>query len=143
MVWATQNHGDDVFYWRASGYAGMAIIGALALLRVFAWYVVRAGRAEVEQAAENLGYSTRRLGWEVAWKPVLMLMALIYGIGGVLIGWQVWSLHRTIDGLPIASTDVPDGDYARVEGEWRGSPSTGLCTAPAAAATTTRAPACW
>ncbi|MHC9294245.1 hypothetical protein ACRCUN_17415 [Mycobacterium sp. LTG2003] len=123
MVLATVNHGDSTFYWRMAGITGLGILALMALARVLAWYVFRFGRARLD--TEVAGMSQRRLGWEIAWKPVLMLMVLIYAIAGIPLGWMWWQEQRTIAGLPVVSvSDGIDavGQYRRVSGAVVGEP---------------------
>lgn len=47
----------------------------MALARVLAWYVFRFGRRLVDDQAAEKGMSQRKLAWEIAWKPVLMLLS--------------------------------------------------------------------
>jgi hypothetical protein len=120
VMWAaTRHHGDDAFYWRVAGLAGMAVIVLLALLRLVAWYVVRSGRTDLAEAAEARGHTVARIAWEVAWKPVLMLVVLMYLIPGVPLGVMAWQEHRTIQALPVAAPGEADtaGHYYRVVGE--------------------------
>ncbi|CRZ18224.1 hypothetical protein H7K19_04315 [Mycolicibacterium neworleansense] len=123
MVLATVNHGDATFYWRVAGIAGLVILALMALARVLAWYVFRFGRSAL--ATEVEGMSSRRLSWEIAWKPVLMLMVLMYAIVGIPLGWMWWQEKRTIAGLPeVTVADGVDaaGQYRRVRGSVIGEP---------------------
>ncbi len=113
MVLATIDHGDSTFYFRVAGIVGLCILGAMALARVLAWYVFRFGR-------KQLGEQTLRQAWEIAWKPVLMLMVMIYAIIGIPLGWMWFQEQRTIAALPVVSVrDGVDnvGQYRRVDGE--------------------------
>lgn len=125
MVWMTANHGDNTFYWQVAGYVGIIILSLMALARLFTWYVLRLGRRQIDSRAADQGMSARRLGWEMGWKPVLMLMVLIYGIGGGLVGYMWWDELRKIDKLPVVtvadSSDAVD-EYRRVEGYLNGEP---------------------
>ena len=125
MVWMTANHGDNTFYWRVAGFVGIIILALMAVARLFTWYVLRLGRRQIDAHAGEGGMSVRKLGWEMAWKPVLMLIVLIYGIGGGLIGYMWWDELRTIDKLPVVTvadgTDAVD-QYRRVEGDVSGDP---------------------
>jgi hypothetical protein len=125
MVWMTDNHGDNTFYWRVAGFVGLIILALMALARLLSWYVFRLGRREIDAHAAQGGISVRKLGWEMAWKPVLMLALLIYGIGGGLIGYMWWDELRTIDKLPVVavadSVDAVD-KYRRVEGDMAADP---------------------
>lgn len=126
MVWMTQNRGDDVFYWKVSGWVGLGLLGLVAVLRLISWYVLRLGRKQIEQAANEMGFGVRRLGWEVAWKPIVMLMVLIYGIGAGTVGYLWWQELRTIDNLPLAVSTFEEksesGTFVRVEGTIVGEP---------------------
>lgn len=118
MVLATINHGDSTFYWRVAGIAGLSILAAMALARILTWYVFRFGRRQLES-------QDRRLGWEIAWKPVLMLMVLIYAIVGIPIGWMWWHEHRTVAALPmvtVADGTHSVGQYRRVAGTAEAAP---------------------
>jgi hypothetical protein len=92
----------------------------MALARLVTWYVLRLGRRQIDAHAAEGGMSVRRLGWEMAWKPVLGLIVLIYGIGGGLIGYMWADELRTIDKLPVVTvadgTDAVD-QYRRVVGD--------------------------
>ena len=89
----------------------------MALARLLAWYVFRFGRRQLDNQAAAHGMSQRRLGWEIAWKPVLMLMVMIYAIVGIPLGWMWFQEKRTIAALPVVTVDDT--------------------------ATTTRVPVCW
>lgn len=126
MVAVKINQGDDL-YFRATGIAGLVILALMALARLLAWYVFRFGRSQLDA---SLGGSPRRLGWEIAWKPVLMLLVMLYAIGGIPIAWMWWQEHRTIAALPVVtvedSYDAP-GQFRRVEGTVASEP---VCWAP-------------
>lgn len=108
MLGATTNHGDNTFYWRVMGIVGLTILALMALARVLAWYVFRFGRRLVDDQAAEKGMSQRKLSWEIAWKPVLMLM--VYAIVCIPLGWMFWQQHRTIAALPAVTVD--DTQYA-------------------------------
>jgi hypothetical protein len=122
MFLATANHGDSTFYWRVAGVVGMVVLAAMALARVLAWYVFRIGRRRLEaQLPEHPG----RVAWEVAWKPVLMLIVLMYAIVAIPLGWMTFAEHRTIARLPEASVDDgvdAVGQYRRVDGALASEP---------------------
>lgn len=119
MFLATSHHGDSTFYWRVAGIVGLIILALMALARVLAWYVFRFGRRQVGFQADAKGMSQWRLGWEIAWKPVLMLMVMVYAIVCIPLGWMFWQQHRTIAALPVVTPDdgvEHAGEYRRVEG---------------------------
>jgi TRAP-type C4-dicarboxylate transport system permease large subunit len=118
MFLATLNKGDSTFYWRMAGIAGLTILALMAVARLLAWYVVRFGRRQVDNQAADHGMSQRRLGWEIAWKPVLMLMVMIYAIVGIPLGWMWFQEKRTIAALPVVTVDDTQfaGEYRRVQG---------------------------
>ncbi len=99
--------------------------GIRALARLITWYVPRLGRRQIDAHAAEGGMSVRRLGWKMAWRPVLMLIVLIYGFIGLTVGYMWWDELRTIDKLPVVtvadSADAVD-QYRRVEGEVAGEP---------------------
>lgn len=101
MVLMTINHGDSTFYWRVAGIVGLIVLALMALARVLSWYVFRFGRAEVTEHAAVQGVSERRLGWEMAWKPLLMLIVMVYAIVGILLAYMWWDELRAIDKLPV------------------------------------------
>ena len=111
MVLMTINHGDSTFYWRATGIVGLIILALMALARLLAWYVFRFGRSQ-------LGDRSARLGWEIAWKPVLMLIVMMYAIVCIPLGVMFWQQDRKIAALPVVTVDDTDhaGEYFRVEG---------------------------
>jgi len=123
-VLMTINHGDSTFYWRAAGIAGLIILALMALARVLAWYVFRFGRNQLDSQARDKGVSQRRLGWEIAWKPVLMLMVMMYAIVCIPLGIMFWQQDRKIAALPVVTVDDTDepGTYFRVEGSLRSEP---------------------
>jgi hypothetical protein len=118
MYLATLNNGDSTFYWRAAGVVGLIILALMAVARLLAWYVFRLGRRQLDNQAAAQGISQRRLGWEIAWKPILMLMVMIYAIVGIPLGWMWFQEKRTIAALPVASVDdtAYAGEYRRVQG---------------------------
>ncbi|WP_319457255.1 MULTISPECIES: hypothetical protein [unclassified Mycobacterium] len=126
MVWMTIDRGDDVFYWKVAGYVGLAVLALMALTRLLTWYVFRLGRGQLDaQLAADNPISARKLSWEVAWKPLLMLLVLIYAFSALPVGYMWWKELRTIDGLPVVTAeDGTDhvGEYVRVEGELAGEP---------------------
>ena len=118
MFAATTNQGDSTFYWRVCGIVGLVILACMALARVLAWYAFRFGRRELDAQLRGLPVSQRRLGWEIAWKPVLVLVVLMYAIVCVPLGVMWLKEERTIAALPVvtvADADHP-GDYRRVKG---------------------------
>lgn len=118
MVLMTINHGDSTFYWRVAGVVGLTILALMALARVLAWYVFRFGRSQLDNQAEAMGMSQRRLGWEIAWKPVLMLLVMMYAIVCIPLGIMFWQEDRKIAALPVVTVDDTEhaGEYRRVEG---------------------------
>lgn len=113
LVLSTIDHGGSTFYYRVAGVVGLCLLAAMALARILAWYVFRFGRSQLEKQ----GF---RAAWEIAWKPVLMLMVMIYAIIGIPLGWMWFQEQRTIAALPVVSVqDGVDhvGQYRRVDGE--------------------------
>jgi hypothetical protein len=125
MVAMTTNHGDSTFYWRVAGIVGLIILALMALARLVTWYVFRLGRASISDHAADSGISAGKLGWEMAWKPVLMLMVLIYAGLSIPFGWMWFQEMRTIAKLPVVtvadSVDAVD-QYRRVEGDVTSEP---------------------
>jgi hypothetical protein len=123
MLWATENQGGNSFYFRAAGLVGCSVLALMAVARLLAWYAFRFGRSQLATQADGMQMSQRRLGWELAWKPVLMLVAMIYAIGAIPIGYMWWDELRTIDRLPVVTaTDQRQDQYVRVEGTLDGEP---------------------
>lgn len=118
MLWATENQGGNSFYFRAAGIVGLCVLGLMALSRLLAWYVFRFGRAQLDAQSAQHGITQRKLAWEIAWKPVLMLVVMIYAIGAIPIAYMWWDELRTIDELPVVTADDWDrtGEFFRVEG---------------------------
>ena len=85
---ATLDQGDSTFYWRVTGIVGLIVIAGMALARVLAWYVFRFGRRQLDDRLADMRVSPRRLGWEIAWKPVLMLVVMMYAIVCIPLGWM-------------------------------------------------------
>ncbi|GAB3010208.1 hypothetical protein [Mycobacterium bourgelatii] len=118
MFAATINQGDSTFYFRVTGIVGLTILALLAVTRVLAWYVFRFGRRQLDEQLQDMPVSPRRLGWEIAWKPVLVVVLLIYAIVCIPLGAMWLKEKRTIAALPVVTvsdTDCP-GSYFRVKG---------------------------
>ncbi|WP_068181024.1 hypothetical protein [Mycobacterium sp. UM_CSW] len=125
MLAATINQGDSTFYWRVCGIVGLIIIACMALARVLAWYVFKFGRRELDAQLRGLPISARRLGWEIAWKPVLALVLLMYAIACLPLGGLWLKEKRTIARLPVvtvADAEHP-GEYRRVKGTVASTPA--------------------
>ncbi|SON58556.1 hypothetical protein MSIMFI_00034 [Mycobacterium simulans] len=124
MLAATINQGDSTFYFRASGIVGLVVLACMALARVLAWYVFRFGRRQLDEQLQALPISRRRLGWEIAWKPVLVLMVSMYAIVGIPLGAMWLKEKHTIAALPVvtvADAENP-GSYRRVVGTLASKP---------------------
>ncbi len=118
MWYFSRNEGDSTFYWRITGIVGLVIIAAMALARVLAWYVFRFGRNRLERV-------TPRVGWEIAWKPVLMLIVLCYAIVCIPMAVMFWQDDRRVAALPVVSVVGAEGhagQYFRVEGRLAAQP---------------------
>lgn len=124
MVLATENNGDSTFYFRVAGFVGLIVLALMAVARLLAWYVFRFGRGELDAQTAGAGMSQRTLSWEVAWKPVLMLMVMIYAIVGIPLAWMFWQEKRTVDALPVVAVgdDQRAGEYRRLDGRLAGEP---------------------
>lgn len=124
MVAATENNGDSTFYFRVAGIVGLIVLALMALARLSAWYIFRFGRRELDQQVADAGVSQRRLSWEIAWKPVLMLTVMMYAIVAIPLGWMFWQEKRTIAALPVVTVADVDhaGEYRRVEGRLASEP---------------------
>lgn len=125
MLWATENQGGNSFYFRVAGIVGLCVLGTMAVARLLSWYVFRLGRRQLAVQAEGMQMSEARLSWELAWKPLLMLVLMIYAIGGIPIAYMWWDELRTIDRLPVVTAedaDGHDGEYFRVHGQIVGDP---------------------
>lgn len=116
MFAATRNQGDSTFYFRACGIVGMVILACMAMARIVSWYVLRLGRRQLDEQLHGAPVSQRRLGWEIAWKPVLVLVALMYAIVCIPLGVMWLKEQRTIAALPLVTVADTDGSYRRVEG---------------------------
>lgn len=125
MFLATTNHGDSTFYWRVAGIVGLVILALMALARVLAWYVFRFGRGRLDDQIASRDMSQRKLGWEIAWKPVLMLMVMVYAVVCIPLGWMWFQEKRTVAALPVVTVDDGvdhAGEYRRVEGSVASEP---------------------
>jgi hypothetical protein len=139
MWYFSRNEGDSTFYWRITGIVGLTIIGVMAVARVLAWYVFRFGRRRLEGVSG-------RAAWEIAWKPVLMLIVMCYAIVCIPLGVMFWQQDRRVAALPVVSVptrkDMRDSTSGS-RGDWRRNPRTGRRRAPVAAGTTLPEPVCW
>ncbi|UUO02923.1 hypothetical protein M4D79_06765 [Mycolicibacterium novocastrense] len=121
----TINHGDSTFYSRVAGIVGLCVLMLMAAARLLSWYVFRFGRREIGDHAAAQGVSERKLGWEMAWKPLIMLIVMVYAIVGIPLAYMWWDELRTIDKLPVVTAaDSADavGQYRRVDGDVTGEP---------------------
>lgn len=121
----SRGEGDSTFYWRITGIVGMAILAAMAVVRLLAWYVFRFGRRNLDDASSAAGHSPARIGWEIAWKPVLMLVVMCYAIVCIPLGVMFWQDARRVAALPVvAVADGRDhvGAMFRVEGPLASDP---------------------
>jgi hypothetical protein len=119
MWFFSRGEGDITFYWRITGIVGMVILGLMALARVLAWYVFRFGRRKLDSALSTTGMSPARMGWEIAWKPVLMLVVFSYAIVCIPISIMFWQDAREIAALPVVTASDAEGhagEYVRAEG---------------------------
>ena len=136
MVLATRHQGDSTFYFRVAGIAGLVIIASMAVARLLAWYVFRFGR-------DRLTSVSPRAAWEIAWKPVLMLVVICYAIVGIPLAVMFVDEHRTIERLrwrPRPSRAAPTSGSGA---PWWATRCTGRPTVPAGAVTTTRVRGSW
>jgi hypothetical protein len=118
MWYFSRNEGDSTFYWRITGIVGLIVIAVMALARVLAWYVFRFGR-------RRLSNVTARAAWEIAWKPVLMLIVMAYAIVTIPMAVMFWQDDRRVAALPVlAVADAEDhvGQMFRVEGRLASEP---------------------
>lgn len=122
MWYFSRNEGDSTFYWRVTGLAGMAIIAALAVARVLAWYVFRFGRKNLDRTTAGSGLSPARVAWEIAWKPVLMLIVFCYAITCIPIAVMFWQDGRRVASWPVAAVGDGVGADVRVEGALASEP---------------------
>lgn len=70
------------------GAVGIVLIGALIILRLVSWYVLRLGRDEIERQTPS-GMTPAQMEWALAWQPMIsmvLLIALCIGIP-LLIVW--------------------------------------------------------
>jgi hypothetical protein len=119
MWYFSRNEGDSTFYWRITGIVGLTIIGVMAVARVLAWYVFRFGRRRLEGVSG-------RAAWEIAWKPVLMLIVMCYAIVCIPLGVMFWQQDRRVAALPVVSVADAEGhagQYFRVEGRLATQPA--------------------
>jgi hypothetical protein len=118
MWYFSRNEGDSTFYWRITGIVGMTIIAVMAIARVLAWYVFRFGR-------RRLSIVSPRIAWEIAWKPVLMLIVLSYAIVCIPLAVMFWQQDRRVAAMPVVTVaDAKDsvGQIFRVEGRLASDP---------------------
>jgi hypothetical protein len=118
MWYFSLGEGDSTFYWRITGIVGMVIIAVMALARVLAWYVFRFGRKRLDDV-------TARNAWEIAWKPVLMLVVMCYAIVCIPLGIMFWQDARRVAALPVvtvADAEGHAGQMFRVEGPLASDP---------------------
>lgn len=91
MVAATVNQGDSTFYYRAFGIVGLIL----------------------------LPISQRRLGWEIAWKPELVLVVVMYAIVCLPLGAMWLNEKRTIAAFVSTACERHRGVRGRLLGAAR------------------------
>lgn len=116
MFAATINQGDTTFYFRVGGMVGLIILAGMAFARVLAWYVFRFGRRQLDEQLPGMPISPRRLAWEIAWKPVLVLVVLMYAIVCIPVGAMWVKEERTIAALQVVTVADAEHSYRRVVG---------------------------
>ncbi|WIM89949.1 hypothetical protein PT015_11290 [Candidatus Mycobacterium wuenschmannii] len=109
MWYFSLDEGDDVFFSRVTGIVGMMILGALAVMRVLAWYALRFKRGA-------LSPSTARIGWEIAWKPVLMLVVVCYAVVCIPLAVMFAQDAHRVAGWPEVTAGATPGQLVRVRG---------------------------
>jgi hypothetical protein len=125
MWYFSRGEGDSTFYWRITGLVGLGVIAVVALARVLAWYVFRFGRGKLDRATASGGHSAARIGWEIAWKPVLMLVVASYAIVCIPLGVMFAQDARRVAALPVVTAEDAsghDGEMFRVEGRLASEP---------------------
>jgi hypothetical protein len=116
----TVDHGDNTFYWKVAGYVGLIVLGLMAVARLLAWYVFRFGRMQLDAQTRQSDVAATAVVGDRVWKPVLMLLVLIYAFSAVPVAYMWWDELRTVRKLPVVTAaDAQDhvGDYFRVGGE--------------------------
>lgn len=107
MLEATKNLGGNSLYWRAAGYAGLAIIAVIALLRLTCWYVLGIGQAPLDKwVTAHSQLSPRRVGWEMAWRPTLILVGFMHAAVFIPLGLMFYNEGRTITALPLVRAEM-------------------------------------
>ncbi|MCX2714556.1 hypothetical protein [Mycolicibacterium sp. J2] len=115
MWFFSRDEGDSTFYWRVTGLVAMALLAGLAIARVLAWYVFKFGRKELERVRP-------RIAWEIAWKPVLMLVVFCYAITCIPLAVMFWQDARRVAAWPVVAVGDRAGTQVRVEGELTSDP---------------------
>jgi hypothetical protein len=83
MLLGAADHGCSLSRFRLMGMVILLLMLLLILLRMVAWYGLRLGRDRIE-ATLPPGWSAEQLEWELGWKPVLGMIALMAGVFGVV-----------------------------------------------------------
>ncbi len=123
MILFTDGFGCTYFYNRMLGWSAIWIAAGLAAARLISWYVLRLGRKALAHKGDSR-VSSARAEWEIAWKPVLMLVVMMHAIVFVPVGIMFWNEQRTLDALPVAtSADIGiEGEFRRINGRIKGEP---------------------
>jgi hypothetical protein len=67
------------------GIVILVLMAALIILRLISWYILRAGRDEIERNTPA-GMTSAEAEWALAWQPMLAMMGLIFGCFAVVFG---------------------------------------------------------
>lgn len=123
MLAFTDGFGCTYHYQRLFGWSALSIAGMMAVLRLVSWYVLRLGREQLTRPEDDR-VSAGRAAWEIAWKPVLMLVVMMHLIVFAPIGVMFWAEQRAWNALPlVTSADIGAADaYRRVAGRVVGAP---------------------
>lgn len=109
MVWMCEDRGGNMLYYVASGVAGIAVVVVMALLRFVVYYVLRRGPDIVREWAASRGAgSPAKVGWEMAWRPTLLLVGMLYAFSMAPIGCMWRGEMKTIAALPLATAELAE-----------------------------------
>lgn len=72
----SRSEGCSTSFFQLFGYATIALIALLIILRIVSWYGLRTGRAALASGAPE-GMTPAEIEWALAWQPMIAMLTLV------------------------------------------------------------------
>lgn len=86
MLLGYADYGCSLSPFRLTAIVILVLMAGLAVLRMVSWYGLKRGRAAL-RAINPDGLPQAVLEWELGWKPLIAMMALMIGVFALIGGW--------------------------------------------------------